>query len=337
MEYKRIKVSEFGGVEVLRLVTEKALPEPGKDQVRIKVHATSAAFTDTLIRRGIYLAVTKKHLPFSPGYDVVGVVDKLGEDVSHFKVGQKVAELTVIGAYSEYLCLDAKALVPVPDDVSDSEAVSLVLTYVTAYQMLHRVAKVQKGQTILVHAASGAVGTAILQLGKLLDLKMYGTTSENKKEIVEKSGGITIDYKSEDFLSRLLKDEPDGIDAVFDPIGGDYFQRSLQALKKAGILVAFGFQNAATGKGGNVYLDFLKVIWWNLLPTKPRARFYIISDWHKKRNEAFREDLTTLFDLLRAGKIKPVVARTMGLAEAAKAHHLVEEGNVGGKIVLLIN
>lgn len=337
MEYKRIKVSEFGGLEVLKLVTEKSLPEPKKGQVRIKVLATSVAFTDTLIRRGIYPSVTKKDLPFSPGYDLIGLVDKLGEGVTHLKAGQKVAELTVIGAYSEYVCLNARTLVPVPNEVNDADAVSLILTYVTAYQMLHRVAKVQKGQTILVHTAAGAVGTAFLQLGKLLNLKIYGTASKKKKEYVEKLGGILIDYTSEDFLLRLQKEEPNGIDAVFDPMGGDYFPRSLKTLKKKGILVGFGFQNSASGKGGNMYIDFLKIMLWNLLPTKPRAKFYLITDWHKKQNNVFKEDLMQLFELLKQGKIKPVVAKTMKLEETAEAQRLVEEGKVEGKIILTMN
>jgi len=336
MEYKRIKISEFGGPEVLKLVTENSLPEPGKGQVRISVLATSVAFTDTLIRRGVYPAVTKKDLPFSPGYDLVGIVDKLGEGVTNLKVGQKVAELTVTGAYSEYVCLNARTLVTVPYEVDDAEAVSLILTYVTAYQMLHRVAKIQNGQTILVHAASGAVGTALLQLGKLMDLKIYGTASDRKKEFIEKSGGIFIDYKNEDFLSRLQEDEPNGIDSVFDPMGGDYFPKSLKTLKRKGVLVGFGFQNSASGKGGNVYTDFLKIMWWNLLPNKPRAKFYLIADWHKKQNNAFREDLMQVFELLKQGRIKPVIARTMKLEEAAEAHQLVEEAKIEGKIILVM-
>ncbi len=337
MKYKRIQISEFGGREVLKQVEEESLPEPAQGQVRIKVLATSASFTDTLIRRGIYPSVTRKDLPLSPGYDLVGVVDQVGEGVTNVKAGQKVAELTVTGAYSEYLCRNAETLVPVPDQVDNGEAVSLILTYVTAYQMLHRVAKVQKGQTVLIHAAAGAVGKAIPQLGKLLNLKMYATASKGKKEYIEKSGGILIDYTSEDFLSRLQKDEPNGIDAVFDPMGGDYFPRSLKTLNKKGILVGFGFQNSASGKGGNKYLDFLKVMLWNLLPTKPRAQFYLISDWHKKRNPLFKEDLTRLFELLKQGKIKPVIAKTMKLEEAAEAHLLVEEGKTEGKIILSIN
>ncbi len=336
MKYKRIVISKFGGPEVLKEVTESELPEPDKAQVRIKVLCTSAAFTDTLIRRGNYLGVKKKP-PFSPGYDLIGIVDKVGGNVLHLKVGQKVAELTVIGSYTEYICLEAKTLVPVPEGLNDAESVSLVLSYLTAYQMLYRSANIRAGQTILIHACAGAVGTAMLQLGKLLNLKMYGTASKGKHDFIQKQGAIPIDYNNEDFVERLLNDEPNGIDAVFDPIGGSYFPRSLKVLKKSGTLVGFGYQNAASGNGGNVILDYFKILFWNLNPFKPFANFYIISDWHKKHNDWFQEDLSQLFILLSEKKIKPEIGKIMNLREASEAHRLVEEAKIEGKIILSVN
>lgn len=336
MEYERVVITKFGGPEVLKVITESALPEPEKGQVRIKVLCTSAAFTDTLIRRGNYLGVKKKP-PFSPGYDLVGIVDKVGEGVKHLQKGQKVAELTVIGSYTEYICLDAKTLVPVPDGLNDAESVSLILSYLTAYQMLHRSAKIQQGQTILIHACAGAVGTAMLQLGKLLNLKIYGTASKGKHDFIQKLGAIPIDYNNEDFVVRLKTAEPNGIDAVFDPIGGNYFPRSLKVLKKRGTLVGFGYQNSASGKGGNVILDYFKILFWNLIPTKASANFYIISAWHKQHNDWFQEDLRQLFKLLAENKIKPVIGKIMNLGEAAEAHRLVEDARIEGKIVLVVN
>ena len=335
MEYKKIVITKFGGPEVLEEVRESELPEPTKGQVRIKVLCTSAAFTDTLIRRGNYLGIKTKP-PFSPGYDLIGVVDKLGSDVQNVKIGQKVAELTVIGSYSEYVCLEAKTLVSVPDGLNDFESVSLILSYLTAYQMLYRSAKVKPGQTILIHACSGAVGIAMLQLGKLLNLKMYGTASKSKHHFIEKHGGIAIDYKHEDFVAKLKIAEPDGIDAVFDPIGGSYFPRSLKVLKKSGTLVGFGYQNSASGNGGNVVLDYFKILFWNLLPTKPSTSFYIISTWHKQHNDWFQEDLAQLFNLLLENKIKPEIGKVMNLSQASEAHQLVEEAQILGKIVLAV-
>ncbi|MFN8530126.1 MAG: alcohol dehydrogenase catalytic domain-containing protein [Anaerolineae bacterium] len=187
MSYQRILMQAYGDPDVLTLVEEPMLPVPKPGEVRIKMLATSACFTDTLIRRGRYMGV-KERLPFSPGYDLVGQIDAVGEGVTHLRVGQRVAALTVTGAYAEYVCLPADECVLVPDSLDPAEAVSMVLTYVTAYQMLHRLAKAQRGQRILVHGASGAVGSALLQLGKLLELEVFGTVSFDKVEQVRRLG-----------------------------------------------------------------------------------------------------------------------------------------------------
>lgn len=336
MSYKRVIITEFGGPEVLKVVEEVVLPEPGPGEVRVKVLATSACFTDTMIRKGVYRDVKEKP-PFSPGYDVVGVVDNLGAGVTRLQVGQMVADLTVTGAYSEYICRPESSLVPVPAGLDPAEAVSLVLSYVTAYQMLHRSARVQRGQSILVHGAGGAVGTALLQLGKLLDLEMYGTASKPKHELVAGLGATPIDYRSEDFAERVRELTGDGVDAAFDAIGGDNFERSFKSLKRGGMLVAYGFYNDAMGKGGNVPSEFMKVALWNILPNGRSTTFYSIGALCKKCPDWFHEDLTELFNLLAQGKIKPVIAERMGLAEAARAHELIEQAAVQGKIVLMVN
>ncbi|MCA9935027.1 MAG: zinc-binding dehydrogenase [Ardenticatenaceae bacterium] len=334
MGYQRVIMTEFGGPEVLQVVEEATLPEPAADEVRIRALATSACFTDTLVRKGIYFGL-KKEPPFAPGYDVVGVVDKVGTAVSTFKVGQTVADLTVTDAYAEYICRPAASLVPVPDGLDPAEAVSLVLSYVTAYQMLHRVAKMQRGQTILIHGAGGAVGTALLELGRLLDLKMYGTASPSKHELIKQLGGIPIDYRREDFVVRVQADG--GVDAVFDAIGDAYFKRSFDSLKKGGTLVAYGFYDNGMGKGGSVPLEYMKVKLWNLLPNGRATHFYSIGDLRKKQPGWFREDLAALFDLLARGKIKPVIARRMKLEDAVEAHKMIEEAAVKGRIVLMVN
>lgn len=336
MEYNRIVISKYGGPEVLQKETVNELPIPSKGQVRVKVLTTSVCFTDTLIRRGIYLGIKNKP-PFSPGYDLVGIVDAIGDGVSNLSVGQKVAELTVIGAYTEYICLDAESVVSVPNELDNAESVSMILSYLTAYQMLHRTIQVKEGSTVLIHAASGAVGTALLQLGKLLNLKMYGTASKSKHQFIEDIGAIPIDYKNEDFTEIIKKNEPNGIDVVFDPIGGSYFPRSLSVLKKKGTLIGYGYQNAASGKDGHVVLDYFKIMFWNLLPTKPSAKFYVITSLRKKHSDWFKEDLETLFQLLSDKKIKPIIGKVMKLDQAAEAHKLVENYQVEGKIVLTVN
>lgn len=336
MSYKRVIITKFGGPEVLKMVDETILPEPKSGEVRIKVLVTSAAFTDVWIRKGTYPDVKEKP-PFSPGYDLVGVVDKLGEGAIHFKVGQQVADLTVIGAYSEYICLPESRLTLVPEGLDPAEAVSLVLSYVTAYQMLHRLAKIKQGQRILIHGAGGAVGTAMLQLGKLMDLEMYGTVSKSKIELVKRLGATPIDYKSEDFVERIHSLTGDGVDAVFDPIGGDNFKRSFSVLRQGGKLVAFGFYNSVLGKSGSIPFDFIRLMLWNLLPNGRSTVFYSIASLRKKHGGWFSEDLTKLFDMLAQDKIKPVIAARMPLTEVSRAHELIERAEVQGKIVLIVS
>jgi len=334
MGYRRIVLRELGGPEFFEWVEEELLPEPGLGEVRLRVLAAGASFTDTLVRRGKYPDV-KATPPFTPGYDMVGVVDALGEGAGRVRRGQRVADLTVLGAYAEYICLSEDCLVAVPNGLDPAEAVSLVLPYLTAHQLLHRVARVRAGDSILVHAAGGAVGTAILQLGGLLGLTMYATASRSKHALVERLGGTPIDYRTEDFVERVLAAVPGGVAAAFDPIGGGSYRRSFQVVRRGGTLAAFGFYNPWTGRGGNIPLEYIGLQVRNLLPNGKSAAFYSIGSWRKKHPDWFQEDLATLFRLLAQGKIRPVIAQRMPLAEAAQAHRLIERAAVQGRIVLM--
>jgi NADPH:quinone reductase-like Zn-dependent oxidoreductase len=336
MGYRRVVIQEFGGPDVLAVVEEPDLPEPEPGEARVRVLVTGANFTDTMIRKGMYPDVKEKP-PFSPGYDMVGVVDALGEGVTGIEVGQRVADLTVTGAYAEYLCLPADRLVPVPDGVDPVAAVSLVLSYVTAYQMLHRSSRIEAGQRVLVHGAAGAVGSAMLQLGRLLDLEIYGTASASKQDLVASLGATPIDYRRADFVERVLGATGDGVHAAFDHIGGRHFKRSLKTLRPGGTLVAYGFYNASTGQGGSIPLDFVRLTLWNLLPNGRSTTFYAIGPWRRRHADWFRDDLTHLFLMLAEGKIDPVVATCMDLGEAAQAHRMIEQAAVKGKIVLLVH
>lgn len=334
MSYRYISIKEFGGPEVLGIETEERLPEPKRGEARIKLLATSINFTDTLIRRGIYPDVKEKP-PITPGYDMVGVVDQLGDEVTELKVGQKVAALTITGAYSEYIVLPAKQLVPVPDDVNVVEAVSVILSYVTAYQMLTRSANVKEGSKILIHGAGGAVGSALLQIGAILKLKMYGTASADQHEFLKGFDCRPIDYKSEDFVEVVKELEPNGLDAVFDPFGGNHFKQSIQTLNKKGRLVAFGAYNAKTSM--DLIKSFLRVQIWNITPWKPSTNFYSIGSWHEKHHDWFKNDLNKLFILLSENKIKPLICKTIKIEEVQEAHELIEKGGLKGKLVLEFN
>lgn len=335
MVYRRVIIKKFGPPEVLQVIEERQLPEPTSGEIRVKVLATSAAYTDTMIRRGVYPDVKDKP-PFSPGYDMLGVVDKLGEGTSKFNVGDRVCDLTVIGSYSEYLCVAEDRLVPVPESVDAGEAVSLVLTYVTAYQMLHRIGKVQTGQSILVHGAGGAVGSALLELAKLENLIIFGTASAGKHESLQQSGATLIDYRHENFSEKIKQIEPGGIDMAFDGLGWQSFKRSLKVMKSGGLLIAYGFSDAVRKGKMAVMLDFIRFKLMSILPGSRRKTFYSITALRNQHPDWFADDLTKLFTFLSSSRIKPLIWRRMPLSEARQAHELIEQSKPIGKIILEI-
>jgi NADPH:quinone reductase-like Zn-dependent oxidoreductase len=343
-DYRQVVVSEFGDAGKLQLVQQANLPEPSPGEVRVRVLTASASFTDVMVRKGLYPGVEQEP-PFPPGYDLVGIVDKLGSGVDTLKAGQRVADLTVWGAYTEYAVLPAENLVPVPQGLDDAEAVALVLSYTTAYQMLYRVAKVQAGQSILIHGASGAVGTALAQLGRVSGLEMYGTASTAKQDYVRALGVTPIDYREEDFVTRLRGETGgEGVDVVFDAVSVDNFQRSYDVLKPGGELVTYGFY-LATRDGDSLLataMEFLRWRWqqllWEWFPEQERrVGFYSIADFRIQHPDWFRQDLASLFGLLAEGNIQPQIWKVMPLEKAAAAHRAIENGEVRGKIVLRVS
>lgn len=343
--YRQMVIDEYGPPDVMHLVNQTRLPEPGIGEVRIKVLTAGVSFTDTMVRKGVYVGVDAD-FPLSPGYDLVGIIDKLGPDVTGLAVGQRVADLTVYGAYTEYAIRPAKALVPVPDEVDPVKAVSLVLSYTTAYQMLHRIANIEPGQTVLIHGASGAVGMALAQLGKVAGLTMFGTASTSKQTFVQAMGVTPIDYKTENFVDIIMAaTQNKGVDVVFDAVGIDNFQRSYATLKPGGKLITYGFYSRSldsqAGDSFQMMKEFLKWKWlqlrWNWFPDANRsAAFYSITDLRSSHPDWYKEDLTKLFQLLSNKDIEPNIWKVMPLAEAVQAHQLLEEGKVRGKIVLKI-
>ena len=222
MKNHRIVVSRHGGPDVLK-VLEEDIPEPQAGEVRVKVLAAGVSAYDLMFRRSGRLPGTPR-VPFTLGEDVVGVVDKLGEGVSTVEPGLMVAGATfslgVGGGYAEHVCMPADEWVPVPPGLDPAETVCLVINYLTADVMLHRAAKVQQGERVLVHGAAGGVGTALLELGKLARLEMYGTASKANFDLVSTFGATPIDYRNEDFVERIRSLTDDGVDAVIDPVGG---------------------------------------------------------------------------------------------------------------------
>ncbi len=337
MKHHRVVVSRHGGPDVLQMV-EEPVPEPRSGEVRVRVLAAGISAYDLMHRSSGLLPGTPKP-PFTLGEDIVGVVDKLGEGVMTLGLGQIVAgatfKLGLGGGYAEYLCLPASELVPVPTGVDPAAAVCVVVNYLTAHMAMHHTAGVQRGERVLIHGAAGGVGSALLELGKLAGLEMYGTASSYNHERVSALGATPIDYRTEDFVKRIHNLTSDGVDVVFDPIGGfRQLWRSHRALRENGRLVWFGVAAAKQSGLRVIPLTLLMVI---MLKLFPGGRQLLLTPDLAKDNAWYRQTLGELLDLLAAGKIKPIVAARIPLAEAARAHELLERGGYAGKVVLINN
>lgn len=328
MTFQRIQISKFGDPNVMKLVTEAELPKPAAGQVRIRVIAASAAMTDTMIRRGRYPGIGKKQLPLTPGYDIAGLVDEVGEGVSEFAIGDTVADMTITGGYSQYMCVNSDRLTKVPSGISPARATASVLTYVTAYQMLHRIARVKRGQTVLVHAAGGAVGSALIQLGKLHELRMIATASHAKHDFVRSLGAEPIDCQSIDFRQGIRNLGLNGVDAVFDCTTPENFNRSYDVLNQDGLLVFFGVQMSRSGIWEKMILpfSFMRLFMRDLMTRKRSKVFYSIETMRDQNPEWFKKDLEKIFDLLAQGGIDPIIQDTIALADVQSAHRKLKQG-----------
>ncbi|MDD1502873.1 medium chain dehydrogenase/reductase family protein [Lysinibacillus sp. CNPSo 3705] len=330
----RVIVTRYGGPQVIDVI-EEPLRKPERGQIRVKVQAAGVALADIMRREGKY--PLSPIPPFTPGYDAIGIVDELGEGVQKYLIGDKVAVFfNGTGGYASYVYAMDDEVVKIPAHIDSVSAAAVILNYVTAYQMLHRIAKVAEGERILIHGASGGVGTALLELGKLAKLDMYGTASLAKHSIVSKFGAVPIDYRNEDFVDTLRIQVPEGMDVVFDPIGGQNYERSMNTLSNNGRFIGYGYtsilqqgdsgewakewgslaENRTTEKGNPVYL-------------------YSITSLKKERLDWFKEDVRFLLSLLEEGKINPLISYRLPLPEAAHAQELLEKSLSVGKVILI--
>ena len=346
MKHMRIIVTHYGGPDALRVVEEDC-PEPKRGEVRVRVLAAGVSLPDIMAREGVHPETPA--VPYTPGWDLVGEVDRLGNGVSGMEPGQMVAAMPIHGAHAEFVCLPQREFVPVRPGLDAAEAVALILNYITAYQMLHRSAKVKPGQRVLFHGASGGVGTALLQLGRLAELEMDGTCSSRGAPAVSELGGVPIDYRNQDYVKEIHRLTSEGVDAVFDPIGGAHLWHSREALRPGGRVVGYGNTTSLRGEGLGadrtgrrnrlhgipIYALYIAAGW--LLPGRKRIVPYSIQTLKRLKPALFRQDLIALIDLLQQQKIKPVIARRFPLAAARHAHELLGKGGVTGKIVLVCN
>jgi NADPH2:quinone reductase len=314
-------------------------PRPGPGEVCVRVLVSGVSFTDTQLRAGTYLGGPKP--PFTPGYELVGVVEELGAGCSRLKVADRIGVLTVWGANAEYVCVPEKYAVSVPEDLDPAEVVSLVFAYMTAYQLLHRSALAKKGETVLVHGAAGRVGSAVLELGAPAGLRLFGTAAKNDLPAVERLGAVAIDYRNEDFVARIRELTGDGVDVALDGLGGTLSLRSFRALRRGGRLVVFGrYSTIAHGRKNwpavfEWYAATAAVALWGLLSPSRRVLAYRVQKLRIQHQDWFDEDFRALLGLLRDRKIHPVVAQRLPLSEARRAHELLESTAATGKLVFV--
>jgi NADPH:quinone reductase-like Zn-dependent oxidoreductase len=325
MTYKSIIVTKRGGPEVLQVI-ENDLHAPLPGEARIRILATPVCQDDIATRVGNRPFLPK--IPFVPGYSILGVVDAIGGGVTNIAVGDRVATLTNFGGYAEYIFWDEQKLVHVPTTLDPAEAAVLILNYVVAYQVLHRSVQVKPGDKVLIIGASGGVGTAFLQLGRLANLKMYGIASGRKHSTLTELGAVPIDYHTQDFVEVIRQAEPNGIDFVFNGMGEEYIERGLAVLRRGGALVFYGGPQSFS----RLLLLLANLALFSLLPNGKAIKGY---GTHRVDISLLKEDWLALFKLLEEGQIKPIIAERFPILEAAKANELLESGKVIGNVVLV--
>lgn len=320
---KAIRVHEYGGVEVLKY-EEVQKQEPGEGQVRVKLEAVGVNFIDIYHRIGRY----QGSLPLTLGQEGGGVVDAVGANVTEVKPGDRVVYASVQGSYAEYAIVPAWMLVPVPNKVDMQNATAVILQGLTAHYLTHSTYPLKPGETALVHAAGGGVGQLLVQIAKLCGARVIGTVSTEEKAALAREAGAdeVIHYTQSDFeteVKRITNNE--GVDVVYDSVGKDTFEQSLNCLRRRGYMVLYG---QSSGPAPQIDPQILNGK-GSLFLTRPTLGHYTAdrAELLKRTND--------LFQWIAAGKLKVRVDKTYPLAKAAEAHLYLEGRQSKGKILLI--
>jgi NADPH2:quinone reductase len=328
-------IVEPAGLQLRR----RPLPAPRGGQALVRVEATGISFAERGMRRGRYPG--QPAFPFVPGYDLVGTVQGVGDATDGDLVGRRVAAATKTGGWASHALVPVADLVRVPDGLEPADAETVVVNGITAYQMLHRAARVRSGQTILVHGANGGVGTVLVQLARHHGVHVIGTAAPRHHTALREVGVTPLDYDDPDLPARVRELAPAGVDAVFDHLGLASARASFRLLRRGGALVAYGTAARLDDDNAMVpmFLDMLARIYaWNLLPNGRRAGFYnfwagrTVTPRRSRRRR--NDDLAAVLELLAAGVISTHVAARFPLADVSAAMELAESRTVRGKVVL---
>jgi NADPH:quinone reductase-like Zn-dependent oxidoreductase len=321
------------------VIHRRPIPIPAKGQALVQMLATGVSFAENSMRRNRYPGQPK--FPFVPGYDLVGTITAVGPDVGPTLVGQRVAAVTKTGGWSTHLLIDARDAVRVPETIDPADIEAVLVNGITAWQMLHRAARVRRGQTILVHGASGGVGMILVQLARETGIRVIGTGSPRNHDTLGELGVQPLDYRDPNLVERVRELAPDGVDAVFDNIDARSFKRSFSQLNRGGVLIAYGTASQLDDTN-NMILTFLGILTrfslWSLVPNGRRATFY--NFWGgkiirpKRFHDRLASDLAHVLHMVAEGTVTTHIAARLPLAQASKALSLAGSGTVSGKIVL---
>ena len=341
-ETMEIELPGAGDPDILAM-RRRGLPQPGPDEAVVRMEATGVSFAEQQMRLGKYY--DQPPFPFVPGYDLVGIVEEVGPPAAgrpfSVRPGQRVAAIVKTGAWAEHVLLPAGDLVAVPDGLEPVAAETVIVNGVTAWRMLHRVARPPAGAWIVVLGAAGGVGSVLVQLARIAGLRVIGVGSTAQQEAIAGMGALPVDYRTEDVAARVAQTAPAGVTAVFDHVGGDGIVRSWKMLAPGGTLVAYG--TAATkDQPGNPRVPVLKLFGrlalWNALPNRRRAQFFNVWAGSRRRDRyraELRTDLGELFGLVRDGRLTAPVAAEFPLSRAADALRFAERRGVVGKVVIV--
>jgi NADPH2:quinone reductase len=330
----QVVLTGVGGPDRLRL-RRAARPLPGRGKVVVHVEAAGISFAEVQLLQGLHPFPPR--LPAVPGYDLVGRISAVGPGVTGYQVGDRVAAMPRVGAWQEYVTVPEGGLAPVPEDLDAPTAVSLVCNGVTAWQMLHRRARVRPGETVLVQGAGGGVGTVLTSLAVHHGARVIGTASPGKHDALRGLGAEPLDYRG-DLRAAVRGLAPNGVAAVFDHIGGTSLDLGWSLLARGGTLVSFdsSVQGYQPGQWFRPHVPAIRrVLAWKLrgllgLTGGRRATMFYV-----RPGDAFREDLAALFDLVRKGVLRPAIAGTYPLAKAPAAITELMERRTLGKLVLV--